>query len=192
MPSVTFPLNALPNLISIARLLAVPVVVWLILADRMAVAFWIFVGAGVSDAIDGYLAKRLNARTVLGSYLDPLADKLLLIAIYLLLGRAGQIPVWLVVLVIARDAALLAGSLLVVKTDRTAAMRPLLVSKLNTSFQIVLAALVMAQLGLGWPDLGVARDILVYAVAVTTLVSGSAYLWRMRTGSVTGEPEDTA
>jgi len=188
---VTFPLHALPNLISIARLLAVPVVVWLILADRMALAFWIFIGAGVSDAVDGYLAKRLNARTVLGSYLDPLADKLLLIAIYLLLGRAGHIPVWLVVLVIARDAALLAGSLLVVKADRTAAMRPLIVSKLNTSFQILLAALVMAQLGLGWPDLGVGRDILVYAVAVTTVVSGSAYLWRMRAGSVTGEPGET-
>ncbi len=184
------PLKALPNLISMARLVAVPVVVWLILADRMAAAFWIFVAAGVSDAVDGYLAKRLSAKTVLGSYLDPLADKLLLIAIYLLLGRGGYIPVWLVVLVIARDAALLAGSLLVVRSDRTAAMRPLLISKLNTSFQIILAALVMAQLGLGWPDIGIGRDILVYAVAVTTIVSGSAYLWRMRTGSVTGEPGD--
>ncbi len=187
---MSFPLKALPNLISLARLVAVPVVVWLILADRMAVAFWIFIAAGVSDAVDGYLAKRLNAKSVLGSYLDPLADKMLLIAIYLLLGRGGHIPVWLVVLVIARDAALLAGSLLVVRSDRTAAMRPLLISKLNTSLQIILAGLVMAQLGLGWPQMGIGRDILVYAVAVTTLVSGSAYLWRMRTGSVTGEPGD--
>jgi cardiolipin synthase len=187
---VTFPLKALPNLISIARLLAVPVVVWLILADRMAPAFWVFVGAGISDAIDGYLAKRLNARSVLGSYLDPLADKLLLIAIYLLLGRGGHIPVWLVVLVIARDAALLGGSLLVVRSDRTIAMRPLLISKLNTSFQIVLAALAMAQLGLGWPDIGIGFDVLVYAVAVTTFASGSAYLWRMRTGPATGAPGD--
>ena len=188
---MTFPLKALPNLISIARILAVPVVVWLILADRMSAAFWIFIGAGISDAIDGYLAKRLNARTVLGSYLDPLADKLLLIAIYLLLGRGGHIPVWLVVLVISRDAALLGGSLLVVRGDRIAAMHPLLVSKLNTSFQIVLAGLVMARLGLGWPDIGIGLDILVYAVAVTTIVSGSAYLWRMRTGSATGDPGDT-
>jgi cardiolipin synthase len=171
---VTFPLKALPNLISIARVLAVPVVVWLILADRMAAAFWIFVGAGISDAVDGYLAKRFDARTVLGSYLDPLADKMLLVAIYLLLGRDGHVPVWLVVLVVARDAALLGGSLLVVRSNRTAAMRPLLVSKLNTSFQIVLAALVMARAGLGWPDIGVGLDILIYAVAVTTLVSGAA------------------
>ncbi|UCH76254.1 MAG: CDP-alcohol phosphatidyltransferase family protein [Rhodospirillales bacterium] len=183
-------MKALPNLISMARVLAVPVVVWLILADRMTAAFWVFVAAGVSDAIDGYLANRLKARSVLGSYLDPLADKLLLVAIYLLLGRAGHVPVWLVVLVIARDAALLGGSLLVVRSDRITAMRPLLVSKLNTSFQIVLAALVMAQLGLGWPDIGIGKDILVYAVAVTTVVSGSAYLWRMRRGSATGEPGD--
>ena len=188
---MTFPLKALPNLISIARILAVPIVVWLILAGRLDIAFWIFIAAGVSDAVDGYLAKRLNARSVLGSYLDPLADKLLLVAIYLLLGRDGHIPVWLVVLVIARDAALLGGSLLVVRSDRTSAMRPLLISKLNTSLQILLAGLVMAQLGLGWPDIGVGRDILIYTVAVTTFVSGSAYLWRMRTGSATGEPRGT-
>ena len=187
---MTLPLKALPNLISMARMLAVPVMVWLILSDRMTAAFWIFVGAGISDAIDGYLAKRLDARSILGSYLDPLADKLLLIAIYLLLGREGHIPVWLVVLVIARDAALLGGSLLVVRSDRRSAMRPLLVSKLNTSLQIVLAALVLAGLGLGWPDIGIGRDILVYAVAVTTLASGSAYLWRMHTGSATGDPGD--
>jgi cardiolipin synthase len=191
MHAVNFPLKALPNLISVARLMAVPVVVFLILADRMAAAFWIFIAAGASDAVDGYLAKRLNARSVLGSYLDPLADKLLLISIYLLLGRDGHIPVWLVVLVIARDAALLGGSLLVVRSDRTAAMRPLLISKLNTSFQILLAALVMAQIGLGWPELGVGRDVLIYAVAVTTVVSGSAYLWRMRAESVTRETEDS-
>jgi len=187
---VTFPLKALPNLISVARLVAVPVVVWLILADRMTAAFWIFVGAGISDAVDGYLAKRLNARTVLGSYLDPLADKLLLIAIYVLLGRAGFIPVWLVVLVIARDAALLGGSILVVRTDRTAAMQPLLVSKLNTFLQILFAALVMARLGLGWPDIGIGHDLLVYAIAVTAVVSGSAYLWRLHTGSATGTAGD--
>lgn len=178
-----FGLKALPNVITGMRLLAVPAVVWLVLTDRMAGAFWVFVAAGISDAIDGYLAKRLNAHSVLGSYLDPLADKLLLLAIYILLGQAGHIPEWLVVLVIARDAALLGGSILLVRADRTAAMRPLTISKLNTALQIVLAALVLAQLGIGGPDLGIWRDILVYAVAATTLVSGIAYLARMGTGS---------
>lgn len=175
-------LRTLPNIITGMRLLAVPAVVWLVLSDRMAGAFWVFVAAGVSDAIDGYLAKRLDAHSVLGSYLDPLADKLLLLAIYILLGRAGFIPVWLVVLVIMRDAALLGGSILLVRTDRTAAMRPLMISKVNTVLQIVLASLVLAQLGIGVPRLGVGQDLLVYAVAATTVASGTAYLVRMGTG----------
>ena len=183
---MTVSLKVLPNLISIARLVAVPVIVWMFLADRMAIAFWIFMCAGISDAIDGYLAKRLKATSVLGSYLDPLADKLLLVSIYLLLGRSGEIPVWLVVFVIGRDAALLGGSLLVVRADRTKEMRPMMISKLNTGLQIVLASLVMARLGLGWPDTGFVEDALVYAIAVTVLTSGTAYLWRMFTGAPTG------
>ncbi|MDH5409827.1 MAG: CDP-alcohol phosphatidyltransferase family protein, partial [Alphaproteobacteria bacterium] len=103
---MTISLKLLPNIITIGRLIAVPVVVWMFLTDRVAIAFWVFIGAGVSDAIDGYLAKRLDARTVLGSYLDPLADKLLLIAVFVLLGRSGFIPFWLVILIVARDAAL--------------------------------------------------------------------------------------
>ena len=185
---LTVPLKTLPNFISIARLVAVPVVVWLILTDRMTAAFWVFAGAGISDAVDGYLAKRLDARSVLGSYLDPLADKLLLITIYVLLGREGHIPAWLVVLIIGRDAGLLGGSMLAVKADRTMAMRPLWISKLNTLLQIVLASLVMARLGIGFPDIGIGQDMLVYGVAVTTVWSGSAYLWRLHKGSVTGAP----
>jgi cardiolipin synthase len=188
MITVSLSWKALPNIISFARLVAVPVVIWMFLTDRVAVAFWLFVAAGVSDAIDGYLAKKLDARTVLGSYMDPLADKLLLISIFLLLGRGDYVPVWLVVLIVARDAALLGISTLVVRKDRTTAMRPLLISKLNTTLQIVLAGLVLARLGLGFPDLGSGHDILVYAVAVTTTISGIAYLWRMHAVSPTGAP----
>ena len=167
----------LPNLITGARLVAVPVVVWLILSDRMTAAFWLFIGAGISDAVDGYLAKKLKAESVLGSYLDPLADKILLIAVYLLLGRAGYLPVWLIVFVIVRDSALLGGSILVFFSDRRVAIRPLIVSKLHTGLQIVLAGYVLAQLGLGFSDFG-ATAILVYAVGLTTVLSASAYLWR--------------
>lgn len=177
-----FGMKALPNVITGMRLLAVPAVVWLVLTDRMAGAFWVFVAAGISDAVDGYLAKRFDAHSVLGSYLDPLADKLLLLSIYILFGQAGHIPQWLVVLVITRDAALLGGSILLVRADRTTAMRPMMVSKVNTALQIVLAALVLAQLGIGFPDIGVGRDVLIYAVATTTVVSGIAYLVRMGTG----------
>ncbi len=185
---MTFSWKALPNIITIARLIAVPVIVWLFLIDKVTIAFWVFVCAGVSDAIDGYLAKRLDARSVLGSYLDPLADKLLLIAVFLLLGRGGFIPLWLVVLIVARDAALMGVSSFVVRKDRKTAMHPLMISKLNTALQIILAGLVMARLGLGFPDIGVGHDILVYAVALTTTISGILYLWRMYAASPTGTP----
>jgi len=185
---VTFSWKALPNIITITRLIAVPAIVWLFLVDKVTIAFWLFICAGISDAIDGYLAKRLDARSVLGSYLDPLADKLLLIAVFLLLGRGGFIPVWLVLLIVARDAVLLGVSSLVVSKDRKTAMRPLMISKVNTVLQIVLAALVLARLGLGFPDIGYGHDILVYAVAVTTAVSGMLYLWRMYAVSPTGAP----
>lgn len=185
---MTLSVKILPNVITVGRLVAVPAVAWLFLVDRVAIAFWVFIGAGLSDAIDGYLARRLNARSVLGSYLDPLADKLLLIVVFLLLGRAGFLPVWLVVLIVARDAALLGVSSLVVRRDRETAMRPLMISKLNTVLQILLASLMLAQLGFGFPHLGAGRDILVYTVAATTTISGIAYLWRMHAVSPTGTP----
>src|SRR5262245_31246668 len=92
-----------PNFLSFARLLSVPLVVWLVLGGRLAIAFLLFVGAGVTDAIDGFLAKRYNAQTELGAYLDPLADKALLVGIYVSLGWLGLIPPWLVILVAFRD-----------------------------------------------------------------------------------------
>ncbi len=86
---------SLPNLISIARLMAVPVMIYLIINEYYLGAFWLFVAAGVSDAIDGYLAKALGQATVLGSYLDPLADKALLVSVYVSLGHVNLLPSWL-------------------------------------------------------------------------------------------------
>jgi len=89
----------LPNAISAARLLCVPLSVWLILAGRLDLAFWVFVGAGLSDAVDGYVAKRLGQSTTVGRVLDPVADKALLVSVYLTLGVGGHLPAWLVALV---------------------------------------------------------------------------------------------
>src|SRR5436309_1617748 len=93
----------LPNLITLGRLFCVPLAIWLILDQRHAAAFWVFIGAGVSDGVDGYIAKRFNQRTRLGAMLDPAADKLLLAGVYLTLGYAAQLPLWLVILVVSRD-----------------------------------------------------------------------------------------
>jgi cardiolipin synthase len=167
----------LPNLITLARLLSVPLAVWLILEGAHAAAFWTFVAAGISDAVDGFLAKRLDRRTELGALLDPIADKTLLVSVYATLGIAGHLPAWLVILVVFRDLLIVGGFLLVHAMAHAMRSEPLVVSKLNTAFQIALAALTLAKLGLGL-ELDMPIQGLVYAVAVTTLLSGGGYLVR--------------
>ncbi|MGB8274328.1 MAG: CDP-alcohol phosphatidyltransferase family protein [Alphaproteobacteria bacterium] len=169
---------SVPNFISLGRLLCVPLTVWLILIGEMALAFWVFVGAGVSDAVDGFIAKRFNARTELGRYIDPLADKALLMSVYVTLGSRGDVANWLVILVVFRDLMIIGGTLLYhTLTDQPMRMEPLMVSKLNTLLQIALVVLVLGRLGLGIDDAGVTLP-LTYVVAFTTFVSGAAYLVR--------------
>src|SRR6516164_3748097 len=102
-----------PNLISLGRLLLVPLTIWLILGGRYGVAFWVFVVAGVSDALDGFIAKRFDRRTRLGALLDPVADKALLVSVYLTLCVAGELWTWLVILVVFRDVMIVGGFLLI-------------------------------------------------------------------------------
>lgn len=166
---------SLPNIVTLARLLSVPLTIWLMIDGNMLLAFWVFIAAGVSDAIDGYLAKRFNARTEFGAYLDPLADKTLLVATYLTLGWLGHLPSWLVILVVFRDLMIVGGALVVHALTQSFKSRPMLISKINTAMQIALVTLVLARVGLGFDDFGVSR-VLVAAVAVTTVLSGGAYL----------------
>ena len=170
-------LLSLPNFISLARLLAVPAAVWLIVTDHFTAAFWIFVAAGVSDALDGYLARILRSRTLLGAYLDPLADKALLTSVYVSLGYVEEMPKWLVILVVFRDVLIVGGAILYQTLTQRLKMEPLFISKVNTATQIALAALILAQLGLGFDSHG-GDQVLTYAVAATTLLSGGAYILR--------------
>jgi len=177
-----FLLSSLPNLITLARLLAVPVMVWLIVSGQWTAAFWLFVGAGISDGVDGYIAKRFDAESVLGSYLDPIADKVMLVCVFITLGIADEISAWLVIIIVSRDALIVGGTLLSQIVERPIKMKPLFVSKINTVAQIVLAAVALANLGLGWPDIGQVMA-LEYTVAATTLASGALYLVQWLTGS---------
>lgn len=181
-----------PNLITVARLLAVPVMVWLILSGELRAAFWLFVAAGVSDGVDGFIAKRFNAETVLGSYLDPIADKVMLVCVYLTLGIEGQIELWLVILIVFRDALIIGGALLSQLLERPIRMKPLFISKVNTVAQIVLAAVVLAELGLELTDIPLVMMIELI-VAATTVASGAVYLvlWINGSGSFfVAEPSD--
>lgn len=167
--------SLLPNLITLARLLAVPLAVWLMMSGHYEAAFWLFISAGLSDALDGFLARRLGARSELGAYFDPLADKCLLVGAYVTLGLQGAIESWLVILVVFRDLLIIGGALLYQTLTHSLTMQPLLVSKLNTLLQILLVGVVLARLGLGLDDRGMV-EYLVYAVAGSTLLSGAAYI----------------
>jgi cardiolipin synthase len=167
---------SIPNLITLARILLVPIVVWAIATPgAMWIAFVLFLVAGVSDAIDGFLAKRFGMTTVLGAYLDPLADKALIVSIYLTLGINNLIPRWLVILVVSRDILIVGGIMLAWVVGSPLKIKPLLVSKLNTVAQIVFACVVLGSLGFNyeWPMLTL---ILMGLVAILTLLSVAAYV----------------
>lgn len=167
----------LPNLITLARLVSVPVAIWLILGERYGAAFWLFVAAGLSDALDGFIAKRFDRQTQLGAVLDPAADKMLLAGVYVSLGWAGQLPLWLVVLVVLRDALIVSGFLAMQKAAAPRQLGPLYISKVNTLVQIALIGFVLARLGIGL-ELGPVASVLIVAAGATTVLSGLSYLAR--------------
>ena len=168
-------LRWLPNTLSLARLVLVPLAVWQILEQRYDRAFIIFALAGVSDAVDGFLAKRFGMATELGAYLDPLADKAMIVSIYVALGVAEAIPRWLVILVVSRDIMIVGAVMLSWLVDKPVALKPLMVSKLNTVAQIALALVVLCALGFNF-DAGVAIALLTATVAALTLLSIAFYV----------------
>ena len=165
----------LPNLITLARLLLTPLVVNMIVAHRFVAAFVIFVVAGVSDGIDGFIAKRFDLRTELGAYLDPLADKALLVSIYVTLAIYGFLPAAIAILVVSRDLMILVAVLVSWLLDNPVEIRPVLVSKINTTAQIALAALVLGAKAYGMSPVP-GLDVAVWIVAASTLASGGVYI----------------
>ena len=149
--------------------------VWAIMNGWMLAAFLLFLAAGVSDAIDGYLAKRFAMTSELGAYLDPLADKALIVSIYVTLGVSGEIPRWLVILVVSRDIMIVGAVLLAWLVGRPLPMKPLLVSKLNTAAQLLFAGIVLASLGLRFEANWLVSGAMA-AVTLLTLVSVAAYV----------------
>jgi cardiolipin synthase len=166
---------SIPNLITLGRILLVPVVVWAIASGEMRIAFLLFLVAAISDAVDGFLAKRFGMTTELGAYLDPLADKVLIVSIYLTLGFNGIIPRWIVILVVSRDIMIVGAILLSWLVDKPVRVKPLMVSKLNTAVQIIYAGLVLASFGFAL-DTGWLLTLVMALVAVLTLLSVGFYV----------------
>jgi cardiolipin synthase (CMP-forming) len=178
---------SIPNIITLGRILLVPFIVWAIASNQLEIAFAIFIVAGVSDAVDGFLAKRFNMSSELGALLDPVADKALLVSIYIALGIWGAIPRWIVILVVSRDIMIVGAVIVSWLYGKPIPMKPLMVSKLNTAAQVAFAALVLASLGFGF-DSTPYDLILMGFVTVFTLLSVSFYLveWARHMSAIEG------
>lgn len=166
---------SIPNIITLVRILLVPGVVWAIASGEMLIAFWLFLAAGVSDALDGFIAKRFHMQTELGAYLDPVADKALLVSIYVTLAVVGLIPRWVAIAVVSRDVMIIGAVVLSLVMAKPVTISPLLVSKVNTAIQIAFAAFVLAASGFGVALPGLLQLGLVL-VGLLTCLSAAAYL----------------
>ena len=165
----------LPNLITLTRLLLTPLAVTMIVSQRFVVAFLVFVVAGASDAVDGFIARRFNLRSELGSYLDPLADKALVNSMYIALATIGAMWPALAILVVSRDLMILTAVLVSWLLGKPVAIRPVWISKFNTVAQIAFAAVVLGARAYGF-DESALRDGLGLIVAGSTLASGGVYI----------------
>lgn len=165
----------LPNVITLMRLLSVPLIVSLILSHQLMLALVVFTLAGLSDALDGFIARVFKSRTTLGAYLDPIADKALLVGVYVALGHTGLVDLWVVVLVVFRDVLIIGGILLLFVFQSSVEMKPHIISKINTVVQLGFAFFVLAQ---GESMLGIPHltQFFGYIVALTTVLSGFIYV----------------
>jgi cardiolipin synthase len=169
----------LPNFLTLIRIIAIPVFLVLLASHLYFDALLVFVLGGLTDALDGFLARRMNQKTSLGAVLDPIADKLLLMSSFIMLGMMGALPLWLVVLVVSRDAVILIGYVTISFLAGAAPeVQPTLSGKLSTAFQLLTIGVVLAMLADSrllepWMD-----DALIYITAAVTVISGVQYLYR--------------
>ena len=165
----------IPNLITVARLLCVPALVYAMILGELQLAFGLFLAAGISDAVDGFIARHFNQRSELGTYLDPIADKLLLVSVFVMLTWLAVLPLWFLILVASRDILIVAAVLLSSLMAQPVTVKPILVSKATTAFQIGLALVVLGELAFDLNLSGVGHTLLILTSALTVL-SAAAYL----------------
>ncbi len=162
------------NLLTLLRFCLVPIIIVAIINREWVLALVTFVTAGVTDAVDGFVARQFDMRTELGAYLDPLADKALLVSIYITLATVGALPVWLAVLVVSRDVMIVGAVIVSWIMDKPIEINPLRLSKANTLAQITFAALMLSILAFGSPMPMLEQGGLAVVTALT-LASMAAY-----------------
>lgn len=163
-----------PNLLTILRILLTPFLVWLLLDNRLNDALLVFTIAGVTDGLDGLIARVFHQKSRLGAYLDPLADKILLVSSFILLGHLGLVPYWLVIIAVSRDAIIMLGVLMLMFHQVHMEVKPVFLSKLTTLSQLlaVLAALSSSLFAL--PQWG--YTVLFSVTAFLSVASGVQYM----------------
>lgn len=169
-------LKWLPNAISLMRIALVAPILVLILQGNFGFGLALFVLAGFSDGLDGYLAKTFSWHTRLGALLDPVADKLLVAGMFITLAYTGDIPVWLAAAVISRDVVIVVGAMAYNFLVRPVEGEPSRISKLNTALQLLFLLFVLSRAGFGWPD-QITITVLGAAVLITVVISGVDYVW---------------
>ncbi len=171
-------LRNIPNIISTLRILMVYPIAFFIWEEAYHNAFILMLIAGLSDALDGFLARTFHWQSKLGALLDPAADKLLLVSIFIICGLKGFLPLWLVALIFLRDIVIVIGAFFYQKVTQDKKIKPLLISKVNTAMQIILVVLTLYQEAMqAFPNH--INVLLIALVTFTTLVSGITYvmLW---------------
>ena len=165
-----------PNLITMLRMAFVPLLILVLKDHRYLDALWLFLLAGFSDGLDGYIAKRFDCASQLGAILDPAADKILLVSAYVMLALQNLVPFWLVLVVTFRDLLIVGGYLVYTSLYGPVQMRPSAVSKLNTFMQILLVLFVLTERAFAF-HIAHVQLLLIFGVLVTTVASGGHYLW---------------
>lgn len=166
----------IPNILTVARIAACPLLIILLHRELFEQALWLFVIAGISDGLDGYIAKKYNFTSRLGALLDPLADKLLIASAYIMLAFHGHMPFWVLIIVVFRDLVILGGFFIASILRGEVKIMPLWLSKINTVLQIALMAVILGNLA-NWIAMPLVELVLLYAMVVTTVASGVQYVW---------------
>jgi cardiolipin synthase len=169
--------RAAPNLLTMVRLFTIPFIVIEVLDGNFGVAFALFVLAGISDGLDGLLARWLNQQTTLGLYLDPIADKLLLSTLFLVLTHVALIPRYVTVLVFSRDFGILLISTLLFATNSLRDFRPSLFGKLNTLVQIVALLTLLGEKAFSTAHFVTLNQVLLRSIAFLAPLSAAQYAW---------------
>lgn len=166
----------IPNSITVGRLILVPMLIFLLMRGEYGWGLLAFTVAGLSDGLDGYLARRFKLESNLGGFLDPIADKVLMVSVYVTLALLGHLPVWLTFLVVARDFLIIGFIMVLVSLGDDIKPAPSIYSKINTTVQVLLVVAVLANKAFAL-SFDMAIDLLVYSVLVTTIISGANYYW---------------